>query len=116
MTKLMTRKEYMSLPYEKRDHNQYYGQFVTSELKEVVKARFGVSLLCGAFKKDRHFNTLRLQDWDALYVPYEVLCLLAEANESKYYCTSYSDRVCVAKEAARIVVEENTASTECLSL
>lgn len=82
-----TREQYLN---KECTHSTYYGQFVTNYIKEVVASRVGVKTICAS--KDEHFNDIPLGIWDNLPI---------------YTSGSLSDKVCIAKEAARQIKEEN---------
>ncbi len=107
MRKVLTRKQYI---IRNCTHREYFGQFVTSAIKRLVCNRFGSYYLQEAFKQDESFNTIPLTEWDDLgsilrrsptYVDAE---LLAQAGEQ----VSLSTYVCILKEAARQIIEEDT--------
>ncbi len=88
-------------------HEQYYAQFVTPQIKAIVQARIGlVSILASA---NPHFNDIQLARWDGLSEG--MRHFLAVPNEygdgKRYY--SLAGGVCILKEAARQLKEENDA-------
>lgn len=106
-TQKFTRSDYM----EKRcSHRAYYGQFVSSHVKQLVVDRIGLPRLMAS--KDEHLNDIPLQLWDSFWVshtpsmhikpPLTIGALLREAGEGN----SASTGTCILKEAARQVIEE----------
>jgi len=96
---LYTRKQYMedysgdnSEPF-----HRYYAQFATPEVIEYVVRAIGADKILAS--TDEHLNDIPLRRWDALTPPINWQ-LLREANGNAG--VSLSDKVCIAKEAARI--------------
>ena len=73
-------------------HRQYYAQFVTEQIINIVKMNIGLKTILNS--TDRHMNDIALSKWDYLHG------IIAGAN-------SLSDTVCIAKEAARQIRESN---------
>lgn len=92
----------------KCSHDQYYSQFVTESVKQLVLSRWSKNTLKKAYAENQHFNSIPLVKWDAmadiLKCHHSTMRLLAKANESSG--TSLSDRVCVLKQAAKMIVME----------
>lgn len=97
--------------------NAYYSQFVNVEIKKAVLSKFGsVKRLAECLQEDKHLNNLPLRMWDELIGydssnfnspgnPFYAIVdrkLLKEAGEG----WSASTGVCIAKTAARMLVEE----------
>lgn len=102
--KIITRGEYIEFDSRKL-HREYYGQFVTEATKNVVKEAFSVEKLIWAFGSDKNLNNIPLNEWDAINgVTRHNGKRLKEAGE----VWSLSTGVCILKEAARQIVEENT--------
>lgn len=101
-----TRKDYMS---GEVSHGEYYAQFITKEVKRLVKSRIKSKRIMQS--KNDFFNDIPLVEWDALspsirqYVGYA----LGVANGTGG--VSLSDCVCVAKAAARMIKEEVSKMT-----
>lgn len=55
-----TRADYLA---EKVTHEQYYAQFLTEPLLELVQVAFGGRI---AASKDSYFNDIPLKEWDLL--------------------------------------------------
>lgn len=93
---MKTRQDYL-----KREctHREYYAQFVTDSIKNIVASRFGVERLKNALLEDEHLNSIKLIEWDMLHISVDM--------------SDYGDRLtlagknCILKEAARQLCEEN---------
>jgi hypothetical protein len=96
-----SRKDYMS---KKVTHQEYYGQFVSDSVKNIVQGSIGVDRITNS--KDPHFNDIPLKEWDCLAssIRHSVGRLIADANGTNGI--SLSDCVCTAKAAARIIQTE----------
>lgn len=94
----MTREEYMNAVDKAAAHRQYYGQFVSDTVRQVVASRIGRAAILAS--TDPHFNDIPLKRWDDLYP------VLHRAG------WSLSDVVCTAKEAARQIKEGSVAERE----
>lgn len=103
---MLTRKQYMA---GECTHREYYGQFVTDEIKQAVLRMFSKKELVQAFKGDEHFNNLPLRQWDNILDPRSYNLGLAKAlkEAGNIGGISLSDCVCTCKEAARQIVEES---------
>ena len=84
-----TRKQYMS---GEVTFQQYYGQFVTQQTKNTVTSNISVNRLLAS--TDEHLNDIPLIEWDRMHG-------LLGGN-------SLCETVCIAKEAARQIIEENS--------
>lgn len=117
---LMREIEGKSRKEQSRLHREYYGQFVTSAVIGLVQRRFGARLLEST---DPHFNDIPLSQWDALEPSIKYLCLSHMGDVNGYLWKdpygrrsilwSRSDAVCIAKEAARQIVERTTQEDSC---
>lgn len=86
-------------------HRQYYGQFVTPEIKNLVLRRIAsVEQLVKAAQADRHLNNIPLQQWDNVRVFSSTAKALEQAGDYLTLC----GQVCILKEAALQIVEENS--------
>jgi hypothetical protein len=111
--KLITRKENLQAlrlgvdPMEM--HRRYYAQFVTTGVKNVILRSIDKTELLDS--ADEHFNDIALERWDALSPAIARTCdrnKLREAEEwtkPDSYPWSLCTAVCIAKEAARQIVE-----------
>lgn len=108
---MMTRKEYLELYHEvslHRDtkiiHRQYYAQFVTPDIKQIVEETFGYEALAESYGNGGSFIGIHLHNWDAITKTKKELFdleSLRKAGES----FSLSTAVCILKEAANQIVE-----------
>lgn len=96
----MTRKEYFEL--SRTDSlaafHQYYGQFVTPYVLEVVREHIGEDRIKAS--KDTHFNDIPLKLWDRLvpFVWHGVASKNEELNGTR--AVSVCECVCTLKTAA----------------
>ena len=105
----MMRSEYMDSSSHRPDnrehsaamHRKYYGQFVSARTKAYVARIIGKDAILNS--QDEHFNDIPLHRWDALT---KGLPLAISFKETGDYAT-LAGLVCVAKEAARQIKEEN---------
>jgi hypothetical protein len=96
-----TRQDYLA---DKCTHSEYYGQFVTGEIKQRVMSYIGIENIKKAINEgDEHLNTIPLRKWDAIAVPIIGGNLLREAGD---YPT-LAGGVCIAKEAAKQLANNN---------
>ena len=86
-------------------HEQYYGQFVTKEIKEAIIRRIGKGAIL--MSNDPHFNDIELGIWDNVLTP--VSPSIRKAIKAAGDQFSLSSLVCIAKEAARQIKEEGQA-------
>lgn len=109
-------------------HRRYYAQFVTEDTCSYVEAHLGRTRLAAALRQDQHLNSIALSRWDALcsnhtdsgrhgqlhvFLPYDRTALaLAEGRDPRDPAgpkfVSQGDLVCIAKEAARQIVEADS--------
>ena len=82
-------------------HRRYYGQFVTNGTKQRILSWIGIDRLLKA--TDPHFNDIPLKEWDHLTKALPGSAGFAKAGD--YY--TLSNGVCLAKEAARQIVENH---------
>jgi len=85
-------------------HAEYYAQFVDRFIREHVKDYFGLKRLKAAYKKDQAFNSIPLKEWDA-FTQFRNLDFWQDYKTFGDYLTQ-AGMVCIAKEAARQIVEE----------
>lgn len=105
---IMSREQYLgALPGTDRStavtmHRQYYAQLVNeSTIAHVVRAIGAVALRAST---DLHFNDIPLQRW---YMASRIMHIARRFEELGDYATE-AGLVCVAKEAARQWVNEQT--------
>ena len=101
---MITRAQYMN---NEVTHRQFYGQFVTPEFKQVVSNTFGKEILAQCLEKDQNLNNIPLAIWDGLAGGYESQ-LYADKLRLVGDGPSLAGAVCILKEAAKQVVEENS--------
>lgn len=109
----MTRKEYIEAPYTNdadatARHRAYYGQFVTPGVRAMVLRAIGEAALLAS--KDPHFNDIPLKWRDALMPVWPFK--LAKAVRAQGDYPTLAGAVCIAKEAARQIVEAHKAKGE----
>jgi hypothetical protein len=128
---MFTRADYMS---NLVTHNDYYGQFVTQDIKNLIEQTFTKERLIKALDSDEHLNNIPLHRWDLLagLNPTKMeksfpslmgvqtidrwndtggksnLKSLVDIKQIKDAgeCWSLSTAVCIAKEAARQIAKE----------
>lgn len=112
---IITRKQYMENTAW-YSHREYYSQFVTEQTKKHISSYFTENELAEALKEDKHLNSIKLSSWDhivarktikgpgnqsfAARLPIDRKTM-ADASEP----VTLSTLVCIAKEAARMIVE-----------
>ena len=79
--------------------NDFYRQFVTEEIIRMVDYAFHDNIIKST---DAHFNDITLFRWDKL----SVIVPFTKHMKELGYCNSLSSRVCVLKQAARIIKEK----------
>jgi hypothetical protein len=93
-------------------HHEYYSQFVTSRVKQLVNTRFGKRLKQST---DKYFNDIPLKEWDQLTDAIDnSISLLARSAGTTYKPNrgkpgayiSASEKVCLLKAAAQIIRDE----------
>lgn len=120
---MITREDYMK--DSSNLHRAFYAQFVNDGVKQRILNKWTVKQLKKAHQEDEHFNNLPMKVWDLMggfvwrvirgeqiatmqprtaadILPVNAT-LLKEAGEG----VSNSTMVCVYKEAAREIIEEN---------
>ena len=103
---MITRQEYLSNSREL--FHEYYSQFVTKESINLVKDTFGTDKLIKAYQKDKSLNTIPLHEWDRIFIDKSInVTQFKKVNESFY---TLSDRVCLAKNAAKQIIFEKLPS------
>lgn len=97
---MITRSEY--LENSKELHEEYYGQFVTDGIINIVIRRFGIEELKLVYGADKNFNQIPLGQWDSL-----TNCLPSYVNAGLKNVGDYKSLavyVCILKAAARQAV------------
>ena len=100
----MTRKEYLDLSRLGNGieaFHQYYSQFVTPYVTEVVRTYIGEDIIRAS--KDVHFNDIPLKLWDELIpcVRHDISVRNEDINGTR--CVSMCECVCTTKTAAHII-------------
>lgn len=100
----MTHEEYLDLSRTGDSlaaFHQYYGQFVTPYVTELVRARIGEDRIKAS--KDVHFNDIPLKLWDELVpcVRHAVSVRNEDINGTR--AVSICECVCTLKTAAHII-------------
>lgn len=110
---MFTRKMFMhAYTYGDREachamYRKYYAQPVTASIKGIVLRHIGLDALLAS--KDPSLNDIPLEQWDSLYdlirahTPRSLLIELTGHSDM-----SLLEAVCIAKEAARQLIEENS--------
>ncbi len=96
-----TRKEYMA---DKCTHSEYYAQFVTPSILESVWRSIGQEKIRAS--TDEHFNDIPLKKWDIVSTNFSQAAA-PKFKEAGDFVTQ-AGLVCVAKQAAKMIKEENT--------
>ena len=94
---MYTRNDYLD---GKCTHREYYAQFVTEEVRQRVTQRIGKSRIVAS--EDEHFNDISLVHWDRVGPFWSAIH--ERVKEAGDYMTM-AGIVCIAKEAARQIVE-----------
>ena len=90
----------------RESHRAYYRQFVTPALQQAVVAKFGLPRLIDALAQDENLNTIGpVQRWDGFVRPWEA----SPALKARGDFWSLAGGVCIAKESARMAVEDYQA-------
>lgn len=100
----MTRKEYLDLSRLGNGieaFHQYYSQFVTPYVTEVVRMGIGEDIIRAS--KDVHFNDIPIKRWDELIprVRHDISVRNEKLNGTR--CVSVCECVCTMKTAAHII-------------
>jgi len=106
-------------------HEAYYTQFVTAETVLFVQNRLGVERLREALAEDEHLNAIPIKEWEALAIreisepqfktiaaapnPFRARIPFDRvAAQQAGELVSRSTLVCIAKRAARMLVEQHS--------
>lgn len=93
---MKTRQDYMA---NRCSHREYYAQFVTEGLRDVVQSMIGIDRIKAS--TDQSFNDIPLAKWDRIPMP-------LGTSEKLKKCDDYLTKcgiVCIAKEAAQQIKE-----------
>lgn len=94
---MYTRKQYLN---KECTHREYWGQFVNSHTKNLVRTHIGFSKIMQS--DDPHFNDIPLEKWDAITLGHYSRAILRKVDG----CVSIANQVCTLKESARQIVEQ----------
>lgn len=98
---MYTRRDYL---YKKCDHDQYYSQFVTDSIINLVERRIGLDTILDS--TDEWFNDIPLKRWDELVFYIQPL-VNSEVIIKTQEGWSISTGVCIAKQAAKMLREQH---------
>lgn len=102
----MKRHEYMNASHDGdgawKAFRAYYGQYVTAEVKQLVLRYIGMEPIRAS--EDKHLNDIPLRRWDSMvrHLPHQITVALRENGD----WLSLGNGVCILKEAARLLREE----------
>ncbi len=100
-TTIFSRKDYMS---KKCSFNEYYAQFVTDSMKQIILNKFSKEQLTEKYNADEHLNNIPLKWWDQ----YEEFFKQSIARTNKRIngesVWSSCEHTCAMKEAARQII------------
>lgn len=105
---MITRKQYMD---KEVTHREYYAQFVTPGIKQIVKRRFGLNVLLET-RDQENLNSIPLIEWDMLTGQLWQIPGLAKKLTDAGCWAGIMIGVCILKEAAKQLIEEEKASLE----
>jgi hypothetical protein len=97
---MKTRQQYLN---HECTHREYYAQFVTNATRSAVLERIGIDRL---LSNAEDLNRIPLSTWDGLMIFYR---LTTEKLRLAGDFQSMAGKVCIAKEAARQLIEEAKA-------
>lgn len=101
---MIARKDYMS--NSRILHHEYYSQFVTDKITDLVLKKFTHEKLKMAFGEDKNFNTIPLRLWDSVVrvnLRHDISLRLKLESYGDGF--SLSSGVCILKAAGRQIVE-----------
>lgn len=99
---MITRQQYLN---KEATHRQFYAQFVNTYIKKSVLQSIGLEKLKAA-AYDEHLNSIALSYWDSMAHYARISSVCNKMKECGDFLT-LSGCVCILKEAARQVIEEN---------
>ena len=108
--KVLTREQYLN---GECSHDQYYSQFVTEKIKQIVANSIGIPVILAC--KDPHFNTIPLKRWDSLepiikiFVNTDKIRKAENWSDPTTYPWSLATSVCIAKQAAKHIKKNKGA-------
>ena len=100
---MITRQQYLQ---NTNLHNEYYGQFVTNDIRQMVLQRFGIKQLAEVHQEDEDLNNIPLVNWDGLgiYLLHDSPFLNHNLIKETQQGYSNAGAVCILKEAARQLI------------
>lgn len=112
-TSVLTRRRYLRA--EIAHHEAYYGQFVTEQTLRTVQSAFSIERLREAFAENRHLDSIPQQQWDAVTLhQVDNTRFIGRLPLNRARIVAAGDTVtrsmltCIAKRAARILIEPQT--------
>lgn len=96
---MFSRQQYMN---KECSHEQYFRQFVTPFVKALVQDAIGLEAINAS--TDKHLNDIPLQRWDRLHPGISEITKALRKHAGE--CNSISTSVCIAKQAARMLQED----------
>ena len=100
--KVFTRQDYLN---KKCSHREYYSQYVTEGIRKGVCSYIGIDKLRAS--TDEHLNDIPLKEWDYITVSILSCTGLTLKMEERGDYSTLAGHVCILKEAARQVIEED---------
>jgi hypothetical protein len=93
-------------------HREYYAQFVDNQVLNIVASMVGVRTICES--TDEHLNDIHLAVWDHTAMALTRACRAVSRSrfEEMGDIATQSGVVCVAKEAARQIRDDNRKAEE----
>lgn len=99
----MAKYSYIHLIQNKISHSQYYGQFVSRDIKNLVAKHIGLDRILSS--KDQDFNDIPLEEWESLNLLFPSNASEVMMRETMHvYQPSFFIRV--SKEAARQMLKK----------
>lgn len=96
---MFTRKQLMN---RECSHQEYYSQFVTPWIKQLVVKSIGIERLLKS--TDPYLNDIPLREWDSLSFGFMI------SKEQLKKCGDFetlASKVCILKQAANMIINEN---------
>ncbi len=90
----------------KVSHADYYSQFVTPEIKQLVIDRIGLERLSRS--TDEHLNDITLRIWDSMALRFPGEPYRTHTNLQANGDNSLATAVCILKQAARQIIREES--------
>lgn len=102
--KLFTRKNYMN---NECTQQEYYSQFVTNHMKDVILSTFSKDQLIKKYEKDEHLNNIPLKWWDSFENIFKQHIASINKKINGQSVWSSATHTCAMKAAARDIIESN---------